>query len=153
MKRLLTTLTVAASLMASGVSAFDMNMTITETSRMAGKPIIGDLTVGVQALISVHGIGQCLIDGKAHLVSFGQIEKDPSEYLDYYKIQQEPDGEFTMTYGPAADGDKDLPSMIMSQCSAFSRADPTATFFPIKSINGFTDVRSFLVDLLNKGFK
>ena len=150
MKQLLATITVAVTLVATSASAFDINTTITEESRMVGKRIISDLTVGVQALI-LHG-GTCVIDGKLHLPSATEIEADPRGYRNHYKIKLEPDGEFIMTYIPRGTG-KNLPSMVRARCSEFNMIDPELTFFPVKSINGFTDSRSFLVDLINQGYK
>ncbi len=151
MKQILATITVAVTLVASSASAFDINTTTTEESRMAGERLIGDLTVGVQALIANYSSG-CLIDGKLHLPSINEIETAPSDYRNYYKIKLEPDGEFTMTYGPMGDGDKDLPRMWKGRCE-YDMTDPEFTFIPVKSINGFTDSRSFLVDLINQGYK
>ena len=54
MKRTLTALTVAASLIAGGASAFDLNITLTEQREMTGKRMVGDLTVGVKALIKIY---------------------------------------------------------------------------------------------------
>ena len=136
MKQILATITVAVTLVASSASAFDINTTTTEESRMAGKRLISDLTVGVQALIERWQYG-CIIDGS------------------YYKIKLEPDGEFTMTYGPTGGGTKLLPRMRMGKesCPEYDTTHPELTFIPVKSINGFTDSRSFLVDLINQGYK
>jgi hypothetical protein len=152
MKQILATITVAVTLVASSASAFDINTTITEERRMTGKRLISDLTVGVQALMAKYSNG-CLIDGKLHFLSINEIETAPSDYRGYYKIKLEPDGEFTMTYGPTGDGDKDLPRMWKGSCSEYDTTDPELTFIPVKSINGFTDSRSFLVDLINQGYK
>ena len=59
----------------------------------------------------------CNLDGKMHLISFTEIVTDPSNYQSYYEIQLEADGEFTMTFGPAKDGDKDLPGSPTDKCS------------------------------------
>ena len=155
MKQILATITVAVTLVASSASAFDMNTTITEQRRMAGKHLISDLTVGVQALIPKNSSG-CMIDGKLHLPSSNEIETAPWDYGSYYKIKLEPDGEFTLTYVPYVpkeNGNKYLPSMWKDSCSEYGTSDPELTFIPVKSINGFTDSRSFLVDLINQGYK
>ena len=116
MKRTLTALTVAASLIAGGASAFDLNITLTEQQEMTGTRMVGDLTVGVKALIEIiHG--DCNLDGKMHLISVTEIVTDPSNYQSYYEIQLEADGEFTMTFGPAKDGDKTLPAYPTGKCS------------------------------------
>jgi hypothetical protein len=52
--------------------------------------------------------------------------------MNYYEIIRQADGGFAVTYGPAKNGDK---------------------AFPINSINGFTDRRSFIIDLINQGYK
>tara|TARA_B110000208_G_scaffold115273_1_gene141525 strand:- start:91 stop:258 length:168 start_codon:yes stop_codon:yes gene_type:complete len=54
MKRTLTALTVAATMFASSASAFEVNTTPTEENRIAGKRMVGDLTVGVKALITTY---------------------------------------------------------------------------------------------------
>ena len=152
MKRTLTALTVAASLIASGVSAFKMNTTETEENRIAGKRMVGDLTVGVKALVGHYSFDNCRLDGKMHLISFTEIETEPNDYFPYYEIQLEADGEFTMTFGPKKDGDKVLPYFPEKKCSEISDRHPDATFIPVKSINGFTDRRSFFTDLINQGY-
>ena len=153
MKLTLTALTVAASLIAGGASAFDLNTTATEQLEMAGKRMVGDLTVGVKALIERYTWLTCNLDGKMHLKSFTEIVTDPSNYQSYYEIQLEADGEFTMTFGPAKDGGKELPGYSRGKCSDFLDEHPEVTFIPVKSINGFTDWRSFLIDLINQGYK
>ena len=153
MKQILATITVAVTLVASSASAFDINTTTTEESRMAGKRLISELTVGVQALIVQWNSSGCIIDGKLHLPSNTVIVTDPSDYTHYYKIKLEPDGEFTMTYVPTGDGYKYLPRMGKGSCTEYDTTDPELTFIPVKSINGFTDSRSFLVDLINQGYK
>ena len=153
MKLTLTALTVAASLIAGGASAFDLNITLTEQREMTGKRMVGDLTVGVKALIRNYSWDSCDLDGKMHLISFTEIVTDPSNYQSYYEIQLEADGEFTMTFGPAKDDDKDLPGYSRGKCSNFLDEHPEVTFIPVKSINGFTDWRSFLIELINQGYK
>ena len=88
-----------------------------------------------------------------HLVSSQEIETDPSDYGQYYQIQLEADGEFTMTYVPAEKADKELPSFPDNKCSDISDLHPDETFIPVKSINGFTDRRSFFTDLINQGYE
>ena len=153
MKLTLTALTVAASLIAGGVSAFDLNTTATEQLEMTGKRMVSDLTVGVKALIERYTWLTCNLDGKMHLKSFTEIVTDPSNYQSYYEIQLEADGEFTMTFGPAKDGGKDLPGFPKSKCSDVLDTNPEVTFIPVKSINGFTDTRSLLIDLINQGYE
>ena len=152
MKLTLTALTVAASLIAGGASAFDLNITLTEEREMAGKRMVGDLTVGVKALIRNYSLN-CKLDGKMHLISTTEIVTDPSKYESYYEIQLETDGEFTMTFGPAKNGDKDLPFFPSNKCSDVLDTNPEVTFIPVKSINGFTDTRSLLIDLINQGYE
>ena len=152
MKRTLTALTVAASLIAGGASAFDLNITLTEQQEMTGTRMVGDLTVGVKALIRNYSLN-CKLDGKMHLISTTEIVTDPSKYESYYEIQLETDGEFTMTFGPAKNGDKDLPFFPSNKCSDVLDTNPEVTFIPVKSINGFTDTRSLLIDLINQGYE
>ena len=153
MKRTFTALTVAASLIAGGASAFELNTTTTERLEMTGKRMVSDLTVGVKALIEKYPWLTCNLDGKLHLKSFTEIVTDPSKYDLYYEIQLEADGEFTMTFGPAKDGGKRLPGFPNSKCSDDLDINPDATFIPIKSINGFTDSRGLLLDLINQGYE
>ena len=152
MKLTLTALTVAASLIAGGASAFDLNITLTEEREMAGKRMVGDLTVGVKALIRNYSLN-CKLDGKMHLIITTEIVTDPSKYESYYEIQLETDGEFTMTFGPAKNGNKTLPFLPNNKCSDVLDIQPEVTFIPVKSINGFTDTRSLLIDLINQGYK
>ena len=152
MKLTLTALTVAASLIAGGASAFDLNITLTEERELTGTRTVGDLTVGVKALIGNYSL-KCKLDGKMHLISTTEIVTDPSKYESYYEIQLETDGEFTMTFGPAKNGDKDLPFFPSNKCSDVLDTNPEVTFIPVKSINGFTDTRSLLIDLINQGYE
>ena len=153
MKLTLTALTVAATMFASSASAFEMNLTQTEEHRMTGTRMVGDLTVGVQALVSSYAYYICSLDGKLHLISSTAIATDPGNFRPHYKVQLEVDGEFTVTFGPKDNGDKRLPSFISRKCSEVSVTEPDATFIPIKSINGFTDSRSLFVDLINQGYE
>lgn len=153
MKRTLTALTVAATMFASGVSAFDINTTYEEEMRMQGFRMVGDLSVGVKALISSYTTG-CEINGELNLMSIDVLETDPSSYFNYYEIIKEVDGEFTLTYGPAGNLSKKMPDRTRGgKCDAWEEIYPGITFYPVKSINGFTDRRSFLNDLINQGYK
>ena len=148
MKKLLTTLTVATSLIAGGAVAFEFNLSLTDSYRLQGKPMVQDLSVGVKALIHNY-FGKCILEGELHLVNYTALETDPSEYNSYYEITKQPDGEFTLEYGPRRNGDKQLPGVDMPSCTD----DVDVTFlYPIKSINGFTDFRSFYIDLINQGY-
>jgi hypothetical protein len=150
MKRELKALTVAVSLIASGASAFETNITRTELNRILGKRMVSELTVGVQALIPQYA-SLCVIDGKLYLPSHTIIETDPNGHSSHYRIQLEADGEFTMTYGPSRTGGKIAPALIRYPCER--KDDPELTYIPVKSINGFTDTRSLAIDLANKGYK
>ena len=153
MKRTLTAMTVAATMFASSASAFEVNTTRTEENRITGIRMVGDLTVGVKALIELYSFNTCRLNGKMHLSSFTEIETEPDDYSQYYQIQLEADGEFTMTYVPAEKLGKDLPDLPDTKCSDISDSHPDATFIPVKSINGFTDRRSLFVDLINQGYE
>lgn len=152
MKRTLTALTVAATMFASSTSAFEMNTTNEEDLRRLGKILVGDLAVGVKGLIPAYNVG-CVKNGKTHLYSLQTLETDQSEYSSYFEIIKQADGEFTLTYGPAGNGDKDVPGMSRMKCDVLVEYNPGLTFYPVKSINGFTDQRSFLIDLINKGYE
>jgi hypothetical protein len=56
MKRTFTTLAVLASLTAGGASAFEMNANSAELNSIEGAPVVGDLSVGVKALINFWGL-------------------------------------------------------------------------------------------------
>lgn len=119
-----------------------------------GKPLIGDLSVGVRATISRYS--GCVKEGRLHLPSSQSLETDPISLASYYEITKQPDGEFTLTYGPSESGRKTLPPVPTSDgsdCSNWSKTNPDTTFYPIKSINGFDDMRSFIVDLINQGYE
>ena len=153
MKRTLTALTVAASFFASGGLAFDMNVTQEELNRLLGKPMVGDLAVGVKGLLNRWDNG-CLKNGKAYLVSTDTLETEPSDYSSHFEIIMEPNGGFAVTYVPSKNGDvPTAPSRSYINCDDLSEDLPEATFYPINSINGFTDWRSFLIDLINQGYE
>ena len=154
MKRTLTALTVAATMFASGVSAFEANITKEEANRLQGKPMVGDLSVGVKGLLYDLLMG-CVRDGERYLYSTELLETDPRDYSSYYEIIRQADGEFTLTFGPNGDGEKRIPRSIYRDrsCENIAEDEPTVTFYRIKSINGFTDTRSFLIDLINQGYK
>ena len=153
MKRTLTALTVAASLIASGGLAFDMNVTQEEHNRLLGKPMVGDLAVGVKGLLSRWDSG-CLKNGKAYLVSTATLETEPSDYSSHFEIIMEPNGGFAVTYVPSKDRDVPIaPHRSYDNCDYFLEVVPEATFYPINSINGFTDWRTLLVDLINQGYE
>ena len=153
MKRTLTALTVAASLIASGGLAFDMNVTTEEHNRLLGRPMVGDLAVGVKGLLNSWDNG-CVRNGKVYLVSTDLLETEPGEYYYHYEIVREPNGGFAVTYVlPKGKGVPKAPGSNNDNCDGVSRWFPEATFYPINSINGFTDWRSFLIDLINQGYK
>tara|TARA_R110000764_G_scaffold49108_3_gene108787 strand:- start:88 stop:552 length:465 start_codon:yes stop_codon:yes gene_type:complete len=154
MKRTLTALTVAATMFASSASAFDMNTTLTHESRLLGTPTIGDLTVGVPAIITIYSDNGCTIDGKLHLRSTSEIVTEQAPYATYYKVQLQADGEFIMAFDSTTDnGNKRIPPLGPQKCDEVRYSAPDETFIPVKSINGFTDRRSFVIDLINQGYE
>jgi hypothetical protein len=153
MKRTLTALTVVASLTASGAYAFEMNTTVSEYNKMLRKPMVGDLAVGVKGLLSMYNLG-CERNGKIYLYSHGALETDPSDYTAHYEIIKEADGGFAITYGPAKNGNKEMPFFhAVGRCDDVLDNIPETIFYPVNSINGFTDRRSFLIDLINQGYE
>lgn len=152
MKLTLTALTVAASLIASGAYAFEMNTTELEENKMLRKPVVGDLAVGVKALLSEYGLG-CIRNGKMYLFNDTALETDPSSYSSYYEIIKEAGGGFAMTYSPAKERDKEIPYLDHTRCDEAMRGNPQVIFYTINSINGFTDRRSFIIDLINQGYE
>jgi hypothetical protein len=153
MRRTLTALTVAASLTASGTSAFEINTSVTVLNDLAGTPTIGDLSAGVKAL--VRPWSGCIEGGRLYFESATELQTDPFDYFQYYEITKQPDGEFTVTYSPTQKGSKELPPMagFFHDCSETILLYPETTLYPVKSINGFTDLRSFWVDLVNQGYE
>ena len=152
MKRLLTTLTVAASFIAGGAAAFEINLSAPDTNKLLSKPMIQDLAVGVKALIPYYQ-GQCKIKGKLYLIGHSPLETDPSIYTSYYEITKQPDGEFTIKYGADGTGQKSLQLLNASLCADIVEGFPDVTLYPVKSVNGFTDQRSFVINLMNQGYK
>jgi hypothetical protein len=150
MKKLLTTLTVATSLIAEGAVAFEANLSWEDANRLLGKPMIQDLSVGVNALISEY-TNMCALEGELHLVGYTALNTNPSDYSTYYVITKQPDGEFTLEYRSRENQAKRLPSVPTASCIAHYYPDDTI-FYPIKSINGFTDFSSFYIDLMNQGY-
>ena len=153
MRRTLTALTVAASLTASGTSAFEINTSLTVLNEIEGTLTIGDLSAGVKAL--VHPWSGCIEGGRLYFESTEDLETDPSDYLEYYEITKQPDGEFTVSYNPAQKGSKELPPIagFLHHGSETILFYPETTLYPVKSINGFTDLRSLWVDLVNQGYE
>lgn len=115
--------------------------------------MIRDLTVGAKSLISSSGYSFCLINAKWHLFGNQRLITDPYRFLSYYEITRQSDGTFTLSYGPNKDGKKEMPQFEASlTCSDVLQWRPDTTFFPVHSINGFTDKRSFITDLIKKGY-
>lgn len=152
MKLTLTALTVAATMFASCVSAFETNIGLKELNQIQGTPTVGDLNVGVRALISSRET--CQIEGRLYLSSLISLETDPSDFVPYYAITKQPDGGFTVSLGPTGNGNKRLPPSfaMFAPCPEETEPYMSGTFHPIKSINGFTDLHSFWVDLINQGY-
>ena len=114
--------------------------------------MIGDLAVGLKGLLPQYALG-CVRNDKVYLLSQRTLETDPHDFSSYYEITKEADGGFAVTYGPAKNGDKDIPDYTFSRCDNVLKYSPQTIFYPINSINGFTDRRSFLIDLINKGYE
>ena len=114
--------------------------------------MVGDLAVGVKGLLPYYGLG-CVRNGKIHLRGQQTLETDPRDYSSYYEIIKEADGGFAVTYGPNERGDKEIPGRTDSTCVRHLEYHPQTIFYPINSINGFTDRRSFLIDLINQGYE
>jgi hypothetical protein len=150
MKRTFTTLAVLASLTAGGASAFEINANSLELNSIAGATMVGDLNVGVKALITSSG-KLCLEEGRLYLPSGATLETDPSEYLSHYEIMRQPNGEFAMSYIPSEN--KPLPPNAWIACDLYEEIKGDTTFSPVASINGFTDLRSLWIDLVNQGYE
>ena len=119
---------------------------------MRGKPVVGDLSVGVKGLLSYYSFG-CVRNGKIYLNSDSTLETDPNDYSSHYEIIRQVDGGFVVTYVPAQEGDKDMPPFIRTKCDDIAEYYSESTFYPINSINGFTDRRSLLINLINQGYE
>jgi len=158
MKLTLTALTIVASLIAGMALAFDINLTEEEENKLRGNPMVGDLAAGVKGLLSMYSLG-CLRNSKLYLYSSEALETDPVDYFSYYEIVKQPDGGFILTYKNAnsvalnGDDEKRIPGTASLLCDNIIEESPGVTFYPIKSINGFTDKRSFIIDLINQGYK
>jgi hypothetical protein len=152
MKRTFTTLAVLASLTAGGASAFGVNANNAELNSIEGTPAVADLSVGVKAVI-LSWMGFCSEEGRLYLDANTQLVTEPNEYGYYYEITRQPDGEFAMSYGPNGKGTKILPGRLQSSCESYITLYGETAFLPVASINGFTDLRSFWIDLVNKGYK
>jgi hypothetical protein len=93
------------------------------------------------------------------LYSSEALETDPKDYFSYYEIVKQPDGEFTITYENAnsvvfnGDDEKRIPGHASLLCDGIVEEFPGVIFYPVKSINGFTDRLSFIIDLINQGYK
>ena len=151
-KRTLTALTVAASLIVSGAYAFEMNTTRLEENRILRKPMVGDLAVGVKALLSEYDLA-CIRNGKIYLHNETTLQTDQSDYSSYYEIIKGADGGFAMIWVAAKKGGKKIPYLDRSGCDEVMENNPQLILYPINSINGFTDRRSFIIDLINKGYE
>ena len=151
MKRTFTALAVLASLAAGGASAFEMNANSAELNSIEGAPVVGDLSVGVKALINFWGL--CSKEGRLYLDARTQLVTEPSDYRFYYEITRQPDGEFAMSYGPNGEGTKILPGRLQGSCESYITLKGDTTFSPVASINGFTDLRSLWIDLVNQGYE
>jgi hypothetical protein len=151
MKRTFTTLAVLASLTAGGASAFEMNANSAELNSIEGAPVVGDLSVGVKALINFWGL--CSKEGRLYLDARTQLVTEPKDYSFYYEITRQPDGEFAMSYGPNGKGIKILPGRLQGSCESYITLNGDTTFSPVASINGFTDLRSLWIDLVNQGYE
>lgn len=152
MKQALTSLTLAASLMASGASAFEQNYTYIEESKLRGLPTVGDLSVGVRGLLDAYSIG-CKRNGKLYLSSNDRLQTDPRDYSGYYQIIKQVDGEFIVTYRPESGDNPRFPGLHSGDCDKQAERNPALTFYPVKNINGFTDTKSLIIDLINQGYK
>ena len=112
--------------------------------------MVKDLSVSIKALISSTDV--CSQDGQLVLLSNTIIATSLSKYRPYFEVYREPDGEFSLTLVPAED--KDLVFAVPNGlCDFYLLYDPDQTSYPIKSINGFTDLRSYVTDLIAQGYQ
>jgi hypothetical protein len=151
MKRTFTALAVLASLAAGGASAFEMNANSAELNSIEGAPVVGDLNVGIKAVIRM-GMGFCSEEGRLYLDASTKLVTKHSDYDFYYEITRQPEGEFAMSHGPNGKGWKILPGRLQETCESYITLNGETTFLPVASINGFTDLRSLWVDLVNQGY-
>ena len=138
--------------MSSCAYAFEINTTQAEENKMLKRPMVGDLAVGVKGLIESYVLG-CVRKGKLYLHSHELLEVDPKGYYSYYEITMEVDGGFAVTYSPSKDGYKTIPVLNTFKCDKVLENNAEAIFYPVNSINGFTDRRSFILDLINRGYE
>jgi hypothetical protein len=152
MKRTFTALAALASLAAGGASAFEVNVNRIELRSIGGVRTVNDLSVGVKALVDVWA--GCSEGGKLYLEASDELVTDPNPFATYFEIRKQPDGAFKLSFGPDGDGNKDLPNLnsFLKDCGS-ARGYGETEFSPVTSINGFTDLRSFWIDLLNQGYE
>ena len=88
------------------------------------------------------------------VVMFVDLGYDIKPTTSHFEIIMEPNGGFAVTYLPPKNGDVPIaPHRGYDNCDNLSEYLPEATFYPINSINGFTDWRTLLVDLINQGYE
>ena len=117
---------------------------------MLREPMIEDLTVGVKGLVNNYDF--CSLDGQLFLEGGSSLEKDPSKYFAHFNIFLQPDGAFQVDLVPASDGSKAF-LWAFPEIAACSDEAVEIGLYPVSSISGFTDMRSFGEYLIKQGYR
>ena len=127
--------------------AFDDNLTDKEDYQLRNKPMVMDLAVGVKGAIDYFDF--CSYQGKLVIGGWTKLTTDPSDYFPHYLIVLQADGSFEVTLVQAAKGDREV-SINHSACW-LEGEDKDEPLFQIKSINGHTDLKSFILSVKDIG--
>ena len=106
------------------------------------------MAVGVKALFNIYEF--CSKDGELLIDGWGKIDTDPSGFSPHFQLILQPNGAFDVTFmpGPSADGRFDIYHSECDDTGEFKER----TMYRINSINGFTDLKSLVEDLIQQGF-
>ena len=146
----LATLTIVTSLVANSALAFDVNLTWYQAQKMLRKPMVEDLTVGVKGLVGRGNF--CVLDGQLFLWGGASLETDPSKYAGHFNIVLQPDGAFQADFVPAREGRKNFSGAFPHNDTCPDEAVEIG-LYPISSINGSTDMLSFVEYLIKQGYR
>ena len=141
-------------------NAFEVNVSDGDVSRFLGYYLIGDLTVGDSAYVGTYDF--CVVDGKLHLMKNNRI-KTGSEYYSNLKIAVVPNNQVLVVPRPRIgetdfqDDDKTTPLHIVpdvTNCKLHQDwMDEELKLFEVKSIQGFTDMESYVRYLISNGWR
>ena len=150
MKLPMATLTIVTAFIANSALAFEANLTDFETRKMLGEPMVQDLAVGVKGMVT--RVNFCPLDGQLFLEGGSSLETDPSPYGQHFNIVLQPDGAFQADLVTDASKSKRI-VLVLPWRDACTDEAVELGLFPISSISGFTDMRSFVEYLIEQGYK